>query len=116
MALFVLAVVGVVIAQTWLDWRESRSRELVPPWVRGVALAAWITASGSAAISFVSFWLRSEAGQGQGAFGPSLLWKEVGFLAAVLGILVVGVRKRQLRWIVLLAGVVGAILWLWSGA
>ncbi len=115
MALFVLAVVGVVIAQTWLDWRESSSQELVPSWVRGVALAAWIAASGAAAISFVSSWLHNVAGRDQSKFGPMMLWKEAALLASVLAIIVVAVRKKQLRWMVLLAGVLGAILWLWSG-
>jgi len=33
-ALFVLILVGVVVAQTWLDWRTRKKSWVMPEWAR----------------------------------------------------------------------------------
>ena len=38
-ALFVLMVAALVVAQTWLDWRDTKKDWVVPEWVKGLALA-----------------------------------------------------------------------------
>ncbi len=35
-ALFVLLIVGVVVAQTWLDWRDTAKKWVLPDWAQGL--------------------------------------------------------------------------------
>ena len=52
MALFVLMVAALVVAQTWLDWRDAKKDWVVPEWAKGLALAGAVAASLTAAPSF----------------------------------------------------------------
>ncbi len=112
MALFVLIAVGIVVAQTWLDWRNSKTAWVVPDWAKGIALAAVIAISLTAAASFTSVWLQSEAGQGSSALGSGPFWMELGFLLCVMGIIAFAMRRKRARTMVLLGAVVAVALWL----
>jgi hypothetical protein len=114
MALFVLIVVGVVVAQTWLDWRDTKQGWVVPPWARGTALAGVIGVSLTAATSFASSWLGDPSSQSGSGFGSRLFWLELGFLVCTMGIIVWGARKRRLRLTLLLAGIAAAVAF-WLG-
>lgn len=114
MALFVLIVVGIVVAQTWLDWRDTNKHWVVPAWARGTGLAGVIAVSLAAATSFASSWLENQSGQSTGGFGSRLFWLELGFLVCTMGIIVWGARKRRLRFTLLLAGIAAAVAF-WLG-
>src|SRR5450755_3181810 len=62
-ALFVLILVGVVVAQTWVDWRDTRKKWIVPNWAKGTALAGVIAVSLAAIASFASVWIQDSADQ-----------------------------------------------------
>ena len=109
MALFVLAVVGLVVAQTWMDWRDAKKEWVVPEWAKGVALAGVVAISLTAATSYASFWIEDSAGQ---ASGPSLFWAELGIALCAMGVIVAAVHKKRLRIMLALAMLFAACLWL----
>jgi hypothetical protein len=102
-ALFVLIVVGLVVAQTWLDWRDSKRAWVMPDWAKGMALGGIVAVTMASATSFASVWLRDESGQLTGGFGSRLFFAEAGFLLALMGVIVFAARKRWLRMALLLA-------------
>ena len=112
MGLFVLIAVGVVVAQTWLDWRDSRKQWVVPEWARGLALGGALTVCLTAASSYASVWLQDPASSWGSAMGSRLFWPEAALLAAVLGILVVVARKKRMKLAVFLSALVIAAYWL----
>ncbi|HKV05850.1 MAG TPA: hypothetical protein VJO53_12200 [Candidatus Acidoferrales bacterium] len=111
MALFVLILVGVVVVQTWLDWREARRGWVMPEWAKGMALGGVIAVSLAAATSFASTWLRDDTAGGPSPFDARLFWPELVFLVSAMGIIVFAARKKQLRLMLLLAGVLVAAFW-----
>lgn len=112
MALFVLIVVGLVVAQTWLDWCDSRKGRVVPDWLRGAALGGVIAISLAAATSLASSWLLSESGGSHAGLGSHLLWLEAGFLVCTMGIIVLAVRQKRFRFVLFFAGVLLVAVWL----
>lgn len=112
MALFVLAVVGVIVAQTWLDWRDTKKHIAVPDWARGTALAGVVAITLAAATSFASSWLQSASGEWNAVLG-SRFWLESAFLLCTMGIIIFAVRKKRLRIVFLLAA--GALVAVWLG-
>ena len=114
MALFVLLIVGVVVAQTWLDWRDTKKSWVVPDWAQGLALAAVVGASITAAASFASFWMNQGPNLGASAFGFSsrLFWPELAFLLCAMGIIVAAVRKKRLRLLLVLSGLLLGAFWI----
>lgn len=114
MALFVLILVGLVAGQTWVDWRETRKDWVIPDWAKGVALAGVIAVSLTAATSFASTWLQDNGNQWTGGFGSRFFWLEFVFLFAILGMIVLATRKKQLRWLLIVASVVTAAAF-WFG-
>jgi hypothetical protein len=112
LALFVLMVVGLVVAQTWLDWRDTKKGWVVPDWAKGTALAGVLAVSLTAATSFASAWIQDPANQTDSDFSISHLWPEIAFLFCVLGIIVFTVRKKRPRLMLLLTGVVVAAFWI----
>lgn len=111
MALFVLLVVGVVVAQTWLDWRDARKVSPIPPWAKGTAMASLVAISMASLASYASVWIE---GSGEAATGSGwrVLWPEIGFLLCALGVIIAAGRKRRLRWLFVLTGIVVAAFWL----
>ncbi|MFZ1206188.1 MAG: hypothetical protein WAN97_17875 [Candidatus Acidiferrales bacterium] len=114
MALFVLILVGLVAGQTWLDWREARKDWVIPDWAKGMALAAVVAVSLTAITSFASVWLQDSAGQWSAGFGSRFFWMELIFLFVVLGMIVLATRKKQLRWLLVVASIVTAAAF-WFG-
>ncbi len=114
MALFVLVLVGLVVGQTWLDWRETRKDWIIPEWAKGLALAGVVAISLTAVTSFASEWLQDDAGQWTSGFGSRFFWAELVFLFVVLGMIVVAARKKHLRWLLIVASVITAAAF-WFG-
>lgn len=112
LALFVLILVGVVVAQTWFDWRDAKKVWVVPEWAKGMALGGVLAISLAAATSVAAIWLRDDAGQWTSAFRPRTFWPELAFLVCGMGIIVVAVHKKRMRLMLLLAGVLIAAFWL----
>ncbi|MGA3293770.1 MAG: hypothetical protein ABSE45_07280 [Candidatus Acidiferrales bacterium] len=114
MALFVLILVGLVVSQTWADWREARKDWIIPEWAKGMALAGVVAVSLTAATSFASVWLEDDAGQWTAGFGSRFFWLELSFLLCVLGIIVFAARKKRLRIMLVVTGIVAAAAF-WIG-
>jgi hypothetical protein len=113
-ALFVLLIVGVVVAQTWLDWRDTKKTWVVPDWAQGLALAGVVGAVITAGVSFASFWMQQGPGQGASAlgFGSRLFWPEAGFLLCALGVVVAAARRKRLKLLLVLSGLLLGAFWL----
>jgi hypothetical protein len=109
-ALFVLIIVGVVVAQTWLDWRDARKNWVLPDWAKGVALAGALGALLTAATSSASFLMQDAAGGWVG--GSRLFWPELGFLLCAMAIVIFAVRKKRMRVLLALSALVIAAFWL----
>ncbi|MFZ1974801.1 MAG: hypothetical protein WAU89_18280 [Candidatus Acidiferrales bacterium] len=112
MALFVVVVVGLVVAQTWFDWRDAKKGWVVPEWAKGMALACAVAALLTAASSFASFWLQDSASAASSPFNAHLFWPELGFLLCTMGAIIVAVRKKRLRLMLILTGVLTAAFWI----
>ena len=39
MALFILLAIALVVGQSWLEWKDTRQRSVLPEWAKGVGLA-----------------------------------------------------------------------------
>lgn len=111
MALFVLLIVGIVVGQTWFDWRDSRRQSVLPEWASGLALASVLAASLAAVTSFASYWYQETASQGGSGFS-SWLWLQMGFLLCAMGIVVAAARKKRLRTLLILSGILTVAFWI----
>ena len=113
MALFVLFIVGVVVVQTWVDWREARKGWVLPEWAKGVALAGALGALLTAAMSSASFLMQDHAGEWSGGgLGSGLFWPELGFLLCGVAVIVFAVRKKRMRMLLALSAMLIAAFWL----
>jgi hypothetical protein len=112
-AWFVLILVGVVVVQTWLDWRDTLKTWLFPPnWAKGTALAGVLAASLASLTSFASVLIQEPATQSGGEPVSRLFWPELAFLLCMMGVIVVSVRKKRMRLMLLLVAMVGGAFWL----
>jgi hypothetical protein len=112
-ALFVLVIVGIVVAQTWLDWRDARKDWVLPQWAKGMALAGAVVAVLTAATSFASFWLEGAAGGWTSeGFSSGFFWPELGFLLCAMAVIIFAVRKKRLRVLLALTVLLIAAFWL----
>jgi hypothetical protein len=111
-AVFVLILVGVVVAQTWADWRDTLKNLAVPDWAKGTALAGVIAASLAALTSFASVWIQDAASPTVSALPSRLFWPELAFLLCMMGVIVLSVRKKRLRLMLLLVAMVFGAFWL----
>jgi hypothetical protein len=105
-ALFVLILVGMVVAQTWVDWRDTRKKWIIPDWAKGAALAGVIAVSLAAISSYASVWIQDSATQPGPDTMSKLFWPELVFLVCMMGVIVFSVRKKRLRLMLLLGVVV----------
>ncbi len=112
MALFILLIVGVVVGQTWLDWRDTQRQIVIPHWASGLALAGVVAASLTTATSMASFLVQDTLGGWVSGFGSSAFWPQLGFLLCSMGIIILAVRKKRVRVLLVLAGVLAAVFWL----
>lgn len=110
MALFVLLVVGIVVAQTWLDWRDTQKDWVIPDWAKGMALAGLVAVSLASVSSYASVWLE-DSSQSTTGLGSRVFWPELGFLLCAMGIIIGAARRKRLRLLLLLSVVVAAAFW-----
>jgi len=105
LALFVLLLVVLVVAQTWLDWGETRNRFRIPDWGKGMALASVLAIVLASGASYASLWIEGSA---QSSTNPNsqAFWPEAGFLLLALAVIVAAARTRRRRWIYVLGGVI----------
>jgi hypothetical protein len=111
-ALFVLMIVGVVVAQTWMDWRDAKRKWVVPDWAKGMALAGAVAASLTGVASYASYWLADPASQSDGPFRASMFWPELGFAALAMGVIMIGVRTKRLKLMLALTAVLVGAFWM----
>lgn len=114
MALFVLIVIGLVVAQTCLDWREANRTWVLPDWAKGLALAAVAAIALTSATSFASSWLVGETGNWSTELSSRHLWFQTGFLVCTMGLIVLGAHKKRLRLALFMTGIAAAII-CWVG-
>lgn len=110
-ALLVLLIVGVVVGQTWVEWREQRRRLHMPEWASGLGMAALVATPLTATASFASMWYQDSLGllgRGIGAW----FWFEMGFALCAMGIVVAATRRKRLRTLMVIAGVLTVALWI----
>lgn len=112
MALFVLVVVALVVAQTWLDWRDAKKIWVVPEWAKGMALAGAVAAMLTATTSYASSWMQDQTSASSSAFNSRLFWPELGFLLCAMAVIVIAVRKKRLRLMLILTGLLTAAFWI----
>ncbi len=112
MALFVLILVGVVVAQTWVDWRDSNRGSLVPEWAKGMALGGVAAITLAAFTSFAAVWIRSQASQTLDSSGTRAFFLEFGFLASMMAVIIFATRRKRFRLMLFLGCVVMAAFWL----
>ncbi len=110
MALLVLMVVGLIVTQTWMDWSRSHRGWAVPEWASGVAIAALISAPLTASACFASIWYQDSLGLNGTGIG-AWFWFEAGFALCAMGIIVAATRKKRLRTLFILSGVLTVALW-----
>lgn len=111
MALFVLVLVGVVVAQTWLDWSDTRKNWVIPDWAKGTALGGVLAVSLAAVTSFVTVWIQ-DSNSPSGSELPKLFWPELAFLLCMMGVIILSVRKKRKRLLFLLMAGVFSAFWL----
>ena len=112
MALFVLIIVALIVAQTWLDWRDAKKNWIVPEWAKGMALAGAVAALLTATTSFASSWLQDSTSASNSVFNARLFWPELGFLLSAMAVIVIAVRKKRLRLMLVLTGLLTAVFWI----
>jgi hypothetical protein len=111
-ALFVLAIVAVVVGLTWLDWRDTAKNWVLPDWAKGLALAGVAAVSLASLTAFASSWIQDSGSQWDGGLSSRLFWPELAFLLCSMGIIISAVRKKRLRILIVLAVVLTAAFWL----
>jgi hypothetical protein len=111
-ALLVLIIVGVVVGQTWHDWRKDKQNWVLPNWAKGAALGGVLAVSLAAVSSFASAWMQDPDSQWHDAFQSSLLLPEAGLVLAAGAALFMISRRKRVPWLLVIAGVILAGLWL----
>jgi hypothetical protein len=110
-ALFVLLIVAVVVAQTWVDWRDAHKQALIPDWAKGAALASVLAVSLALAASYASAWIQGNESLSSGT-GSRFFWPEVGFLLSTMSLTVAAVRNKRFRWMFVAAGILVGVIWI----
>jgi hypothetical protein len=108
-ALFILLVVGIIVASTWVDFRDSNRGWVLPDWAKGTALAAVVAALLTGAASFASSWLQDAGSAGDGSLMPPLFWPELGFVLCVMAVMVAAMRQNRIRVMILFVGLLTAV-------
>lgn len=109
MAFFVLLLVGIVVAQTWVDWRHTRVLSPIPDWAKGIALASVVAITFASAANYATAWLAGEQTIIRAA--ARLFWPELAFVLCAMGAIVVAVRKKRLRLLFAFTGIIIAAFW-----
>jgi hypothetical protein len=106
-ALFVLLLVGLVVAQTWLDWRDTRSRFRIPDWGKGMALASVVAILLASIASYASLWMEGSAQSATNADSQAF-WPEAGLLLFAIPMIIAAARMKRRRSIFVLGVVIVA--------
>jgi len=112
MALFIVLIVGLVVGQTWWDWRETQRESALPQWIGGLALAGMVAAALTGVGSMGSVLYQHALSELQGPSSSAFFWPEAAFLVCGLGVIVVAIRKKSVRTLLFIAGVLAFALWL----
>ncbi len=102
MALLVVLFVGMVLAQTWYDWRAAHRSSAASAWAGGLAIGGLFAAALATGISLFE---QKTAGEWAAHSAGSLFWLQLIFVLAAMSIVVFAVRKKRARIIVALAAV-----------
>jgi hypothetical protein len=105
MALFAILIVALVVGLTWWDWRDIERESGLPQWIGGLALAGIAAASLTGFTSMGSILYAHTVGELQAGFGSPSFWPQCVFLLCGLGVIILSVRKKSMRTLMLLAGV-----------
>jgi uncharacterized membrane protein len=108
-ALFILLVVGIIVAATWVDFRDTNKGWVLPDWAKGAALAGVVAALLTGAASFASFWLQEAGSASDGSMVPTVFWPELGFILCVMAVMVAAMRKNRIRVMILFVGLLTAV-------
>jgi hypothetical protein len=111
-ALFVLVIVAVVVAQTWMDWRDTNRKWVVPDWAKGMALAGAVAASLTGAASFASYWIGDSASDLSDPLRSGVFWPELAFAAFAMAVIIFGLRTKRLKLMLILTGVLTVAFWM----
>jgi hypothetical protein len=111
LGLFVLIIVGIVVAQTWYDWRRNSKDWVLPDWARGLALGGVAAISIAAVTSFATAWISDPVSQLGGVIASRGFWPQAGLVLISGSVIYLMARKRRLPWLLLLAGMVLAAFW-----
>ena len=114
MALFVLILVGVVVAQTWADWRDARAKLVIADWAKRQPVrwrAPWpLRWPPLLHLPRCGFKIRRRSRGRQSL--PGFFWSELIFLLCMMGVVILSLRKKRLRLMLLLVGMVVGAFWL----
>jgi hypothetical protein len=105
MALFTILIVALVVGLTWWDWRDVERESGLPHWIGGLALAGLAAASLTGFSSMGSVLYAHTVSELQAGFGSPSFWPQSMFLLCGLGLIVLSVRKKSVRTLLALAGV-----------
>lgn len=108
LGLFVLIIVGLVVAQTWYDWRKNSKELALPEWAKGVALGGVLAICLAALTSYAIGWMQESAMQSASPTASWRLWPELALLAVSGSAIFLMTRKRRWHWLMLLVGMVFA--------
>jgi hypothetical protein len=111
-ALFVIAIVALVVAQTWMDWRDAKRKWVVPDWAKGMALAGAVAASLTGLASYASYWLGDPASQMGDPLHSGVFWPELAFAGFAMAVIVLGIRTKRLRLMLLVTAVLTVAFWM----
>ena len=111
MGLFILIIVGIVVAQTWHDWKKNSMDWVLPEWAKGVALGGVFAITIAALTSYATAWIQDPPTQLGGMLESHAFWPQVGLVGISVAIVILMTRKRRLPWMLLLAGMILAAFW-----
>jgi hypothetical protein len=108
LGLFVLIIVGVVVAQTWYDWRHNSKDLVLPDWAKGVALGGVLAICLAAVTSYAIGWMQDSAVGSAASPATRVFWPQLGLVAISGTVVYLMTRKRRWHWVLLLAGLIMA--------
>jgi cytochrome bd-type quinol oxidase subunit 2 len=111
MAFFILLAVALVVGQSWLEWKDTRQRSVLPEWAKGVGLACIVAISLTASTSFASYWYQESLASDSTGASPWLLL-QIGLVLCGMAAIVFAVRRKKMRTVLIVTGVVAAFGWL----
>ncbi|MGH9773391.1 MAG: hypothetical protein ACRD50_00405 [Candidatus Acidiferrales bacterium] len=110
MALFIALIVAVVVTQICFDMRESQRQWALPSWARGIAVAGILGAFITVVASMTSAAIQG-AGRGPSVLGAVFFWPQLTFMLLGLGLVVLAVLKKRLRFFLILAALLVVAFW-----